>query len=160
MNKPNEITRAERTQDEAEICRQAGLQSARAIQWKGYNWREYQVAIVRQNHHISKLEQERDHEREEYNIVRKQLDQARAEVSHERAMREQALLLLHKAEAQVADLLAAAKGALNDINTSRRHVYTGSTANPDDMTFDAIENTLAVSARDLKAAIAAAEGRQ
>jgi hypothetical protein len=50
-------------------------------------------------------------------------------------------------------LVEAAKQAINDINTARRHVYTGNSANPDDMTFDAIENTLEPSARILHAAI-------
>ncbi len=45
-------------------------------------------------------------------------------------------------KARAERLAEALKAALNDINTARRHVYEGSSANPDDMTFDAIENTL------------------
>lgn len=55
------------------------------------------------------------------------------------------------------ELLTAAKAALNDVNTARRHAYNGSSGNPDDMTFDAIENTLEPSTRLLQAAI---EGKQ
>jgi uncharacterized protein YjbI with pentapeptide repeats len=45
-----------------EVTREAWLQSAQSVQWKGWNWRKYQVAIVRQNHHISKLEAARERE--------------------------------------------------------------------------------------------------
>jgi hypothetical protein len=58
---------------------------------------------------------------------------------------------------QVKTLLAACRVALNDINTARRHAYTGSAANPNDMTFDAIENTLEPSTRELHTAIASVE---
>jgi len=42
--------------DHDEIIRQAGLQKAGSVKWDGWNWKEYQTAIVRQNHHISKIE--------------------------------------------------------------------------------------------------------
>lgn len=61
-------------------------------------------------------------------------------------------------KAQRDELLEACKAATIDINTARRHAYEGSAGNPNDMTFDAIENSLEPIARLLDAAIARATG--
>jgi hypothetical protein len=51
--------------DEAEICRQAGLQAAASKRWTGWTWQDYQLAITRLNHHVSKLEKQQQKEQQQ-----------------------------------------------------------------------------------------------
>jgi hypothetical protein len=75
------------TPSESEICRMAGLQQASVIKWQGgYDWKQYQTIITRQNHHISKVEAERDNLREQVRellAASKQVDVAYETLSDE-----------------------------------------------------------------------------
>lgn len=62
MNHTKTETRPESAQplSQEDICREAALQNARAIKWKGYSWRDHQISIIRLNYHIRELETLRD----------------------------------------------------------------------------------------------------
>jgi hypothetical protein len=50
---------------EREIMRESALQNARIYRWQGWDWREYQTVIIRQNYAIGDLEAQLDKYRNE-----------------------------------------------------------------------------------------------
>jgi hypothetical protein len=53
---PANLQTKERPKTEREIYMESAVQDAGTKQWKGWNWRSYQRAIVRLNHRVSQLE--------------------------------------------------------------------------------------------------------